>query len=1661
MFRKMNGASDSIKMENFRKKGFRILTGGFGQNWKTDRRRPLPGAGNWCAGTCADRRNRVKKSKSLIAFFLAASLTFSPLSYIRAYAAETGSREEIGESSGEGTKKEEQPEMTAESKEEEIAEEESTEAESTEEESADDESKEKAESTEASESGEAEPEESSEAKEEESKEASESAEESEKAAESTEEESEASTKDTGSSSEGSRKEESTASAQNLIPKTDALLAVNRIAVFSMERTIVPTPSAEITGVTVLKWDADSQSHTQYGMFPVTVTSMAVSGQTIRISFHTGAKAIFDWLYFGNLSDENKTADFVGTKEGSTCKFEIEVPVSKRNSWVPMVLGRSDKGTWSDNNLWMSIPNVPVITKQPQREEAKVGGNVTLSVEVTGEGLTYQWQFMADGGETWADCEGESAKTAAYGFEMAETLVGQYRCVITDKNGVKAESDAVEVFVAEEKPEDDGFEATGGIGAVYGKDYSKNPSGSFSMFKVSESKATVKGSEINIAIWVAPKSASNSTFTYNAIYLGRYGDTMEPLVYGEIDEEKGLQKYTFTVPYSAKGTDYPFVPVKADGTAYKTTQLYLTIPSVFSAPEDPAAVTVTTQPAEMTSAIAGSNVTLSVEAEGEGLTYRWQFSTDGTVWTDCAEESAKTAAYSFTMTKMASGRYRCVIADKNGTEEISNTAAVAEPVFSGAKVRVVKKDGTDFKMFTVADSTVTEDGENLTVVITTENVSYDKLYLGSKDDALKIPIISGTEAEGGWSFEFTVPASCKGETLPITLGYPTGSAKDWYVNQYLWIYIPDEGITELPEAVNEIQAITGGTGISYKDFQIVSSRAVLKQNQVLLTLTVNGRKWTRLYQGVQADTKKAPFYSGTYDEASDTTTFTFAVPAGKQGMNIPVTPGTESSWFAYARDLFINVPRLEEVAKTSADGIYELYGSAFPIINYAALHFERESSLTIDGDAATVTLITQTNQYDKIYIGSVDDPDSVKNAGAAEAVARTDIGDAYKCFTFTIPTTDLGKEINYVVHIQSSDSWAVKQSSFRINEILEKIGSLPGGDPDPEPTPDPEIPADGIYDIEVESSASMFRVVDCVLTVKGGKMSAVLTLSGTGYDYLYPGTKEEAAATASSAWSPYVKNAEGKYTYTIPVEGLDKGIAVAAHSISKNIWYDRTLTFKSDTLKKLSDLPGGSDTPGTTPTDPTDPSNPGNTGIDDPETTIPDNDGKEDQESQYVSDTSGSTGRIDSSTTLADGVYKPDKFSWSGGTGKVKISCNKITVKNGQAYATLAFSSDSYQYVKANGNTYYAGKSGGQATVVIPVALNRNNRILGMTTKMSATHEIEYNIFIYLAAAGNGQTIGENSNEKLDEEAPEIIGLEYKSETELDFAEYFKIYHYDQGIVLLEVDMTRDTARDPEKLAEAKNSEDKADKKETEKKAEKAEETLPEEEGEITVSQNEIAAELYKGNVVKYLLVPENVEIPVGLEQDMIIVTLPLDRTYAASDEILEVMESLDLLDQVASVGCEQKDCKVDTVAERMKVRDGEKEADVVYGGLFDAPDFKALIKQEINLAILPGTLLPRDEEDPDMQDSTVEKNTDSAAKKNAGNEQELTAEEQTERLESLTEKFAMFGIPVVIDRSADEETELAKYEWIKVYGVLFGCEEEMDELFETAVKEAEQQESRR
>lgn len=749
----------------------------------------------------------------------------------------------------------------------------------------------------------------------------------------------------------------------------------------------------------------------------------------------------------------------------------------------------------------------------------------------------------------------------------------------------------------------------------------------------------------------------------------------------------------------------------------------------------------------------------------------------------------------------------------------------------------------------------------------------------------------------------------------------------------------------------------------------------------------------------------------------------------------------------------------------------------------------ESTVVEKDDKLDITIKTNNTGFDALSLGSKDD------LLKASVIEGTKDEEGAWTFHFNVPKEKAGQTIPVSLRKSKDQTWYDKQYLWM---YIPNPAPTPTPDPVPNPNPAPEVNvANGIYSMDVVSSSSMFKVVDCILTAKDGKMSAVLTLSGTGYGYLYMGTKEEAASADQSSWIPYQVNEEGKYTYTVPVEALDKEIAVAAYSIKKGIWYDRTLTFQSETMKKIADLnstdsenkgdSGNTGNSGTTGGS----NNTGNTGTNNsvfPGGSVPGtnsgktdgNDGKADNVSKYESDTSGSTSHVNSGTTLKDGVYTPDRFTWSGGTGKVQITCNKVTIQNGQAYATLVFSSDHYQYVKANGNKYYTTKGGGSATAVIPVALNQNNKIIGMTDKMSVAHEIEYTIFIYLAAANggtsaNGTDASTSNNQKLDEQAPEIIGLEYQSETKLDYAEYFKIYHYDQGIVLLEIDMTKDTARDPEKAEDKKSEADNSDSEKSSKKKvasvtinrsedaksadTKKSDTDSKSDASVEesaasdnngTSEQDLAAELYKGNVVKYLIVPEDVEVPVGLEQDMIIVKKPTDHTYAESDEILNMMKDLDLLDNVAAVGMKSKDCTVSEIADKMKVKDGEKNAEVAYAGTADKLKLKNLVKSEVNLALFTGDILPGAK----SEETEVEaKDTDKKDSKDT--EETLTLEEQTEQFEELTEKLATLGIPVLVDRSSEEKTELGKQEWIKVYGVLYGCEELTNEKFDAAVAAAE------
>lgn len=911
--------------------------------------------------------------------------------------------------------------------------------------------------------------------------------------------------------------------------------------------------------------------------------------------------------------------------------------------------------------------------------------------------------------------------------------------------------------------------------------------------------------------------------------------------------------------------------------------------------------------------------------------------------------------------------------------------------------VVKDNGQAFKMFLISEATMINKGDKLVLTLKTNNTSFDKLYFGNNDDLAKAPVIQGMqEANDGFSFAFEVDADKAGTTVPIVLGKKDGT---WYTKQQLYFVIPG---TKTPDVTP-----TPEPTVTPEPTEIPEPTAT-----------------------PTPEPSKVP--NGIYSGTAETGAQMFKVVA---------------------------------VELTVKDG-------------------DMKAKITLSGVA-----------YDYLYMGTPEEAAAADKsawiAGIGTADYTTDDGQTKTGMQYEIPVAALDQPLTVASHSEKRDKWYARTITIA-SASLKKTSDLPADETN-------KI-ADGIYEATAETGAAMFKVVKVKLTAKDGKMTALITLSGAGYNYLYLGTAADAAAD-ESAW--IASKGEGEYTlngetktglqFEIPVEALDQGLAVAAHAVKSGKWFDRTITIASSSLKKTGDLPSDDSNdpkptlvPTKTPTvSPSETPVVKPTSTPAPAPTQKPADTKPEQESKYESDLSGGTSKVDSATTLADGVYTPDGFSFSGGSGKVTISCSKITVTNGQAYATIAFSSPYYGYVKANGNKYMANVSGGSSIFTIPVELNKNNTIIGMTTRMSVAHEISYNIFISLAAAKKGGSTSSSTgfvkadgtististdNSKLDTTAPEIMGLEYKAETKLAYAEYFKMYHYDEGITLLEIDMTKDTERDPEKQTE---DDKKAEDTDTAAAEDTAAATDEEEAAAASDSKKtstekakdltEKTKELYEGNVVKYLIVPKDVEIPAGLDKDMIVIQLPVEKAYVASEDALKLLdEQLDAAESIKAVGMEQKDCQIENIAKAME------DKKISFDGAFDDLDYKALVKDEIDFAILPSEFLPgnaKDEEDTDAADETADtkaedqkddkddKTTDEKADEDKTTEELL--KEENERLSDTAERLATLTIPMLVDRSADEKTDLAKAEWLKVYGVIFGCEDQANELFQQMVKAEE------
>lgn len=249
---------------------------------------------------------------------------------------------------------------------------------------------------------------------------------------------------------------------------------------------------------------------------------------------------------------------------------------------------------------------------------------------------------------------------------------------------------------------------------------------------------------------------------------------------------------------------------------------------------------------------------------------------------------------------------------------------------------------------------------------------------------------------------------------------------------------------------------------------------------------------------------------------------------------------------------------------------------------------------------------------------------------------------------------------------------------------------------------------GDYDVEMESSSSMFKIAKAELNVTDDAMTVDMTLNSTSYPYLYAGTAKEAAALNDvSKYIAPTEDAEGNYVFTVPVEALDEGFACAAFSKNKEKWYDRTL------LVRAGSLPAGA-----------------------VKVELPDYEALEkaaqDKRIEELKEERNLNGLKTKGVEvdLPNGTYNIE-VSMTGGSGKASItSPTTLMVMDGRAYATVQWSSPNYDYMIVDGEKLEPQnvEKGSNSSFLVPILkFDEPMTVIADTTAMSKPHEIEYQL----------------------------------------------------------------------------------------------------------------------------------------------------------------------------------------------------------------------------------------------------------------------------------------------------------------------------------------------
>ncbi len=1040
---------------------------------------------------------------------------------------------------------------------------------------------------------------------------------------------------------------------------------------------------------------------------------------------------------------------------------------------------------------------------------------------------------------------------------------------------------------------------------------------------------------------------------------------------------------------------------------------------------------------------------------------------------------------------------------------------------------------------VSETAYRSEGE-IQVELATQNPDYDTLYFGNAQDTERKPIFTGEKNDlGGYTFTFVITPDLVGKIVPYV---PGKQEKEWYTDHNLYLKLPKEVL----EAKNAKECTEGNTEEESwpesPDPGKVGGEPEVSQN---------------------AD-----------DETSDS-------PEELSGEDTSVLFLEEAQPTLEEEALFLEAGASGgtfDNATTLEDGEYT--PEEFKFEGGTGKAYMTCEKVIVSGGKATAFMTASSVNMTHVYLGTA--PSGDETAQLYNPDTNTCAANVYAIQNkaVTIPVK-LNQEVALAARTiaMSVPHWVQYHYTITLEEPEKETETETETESETETETEIQRPAEGKTILSVTNNTGMFKADLAYLNTKNGVTTLVMTMSGSGYHYMYKGTYEAAVANGNkrSSWIKGKQNSAGKWEFGVPLADGETYIPMVAisqiyldkydsgSSTLERAFFPRQLTInvtdktlvtddynedvqvtvtskvsavkveskaamnvvggpnsnnyactpvlkmKNDTYDKVKyptvingavgeetaalssdktftirlrnapavtafedktafnvsfrkkstgkwvkysmtiDKLGKKITIGDAAAES---SNGNNGGGNSGSGNGSNGGGSTGSGSAGGGGTNGSTSAVNSSTGLKDGDYAPDSFSWSGGTGKLSISCSKITVSGGKTYAAIVFSSGKIIYVKADGNQYNpVSQTSDTSTFEIPVQLNANNKILACTTAMSQPHEVEYTLYIGLEAAKKaslGDTSGISASSKGEsglgassgsagaadgseleklEDAPKIAGLEYQGTAKNEYAKYFRLHYYAKNFRVLEISLSAREQPDWSDQAKAGDAQDgpdeSADIRENINESAGTQGTdealagnmADSEEGSVTEQKS-----LYEGGVLQYLIAPEGEELPAGIDKDMIVAELPVEKVYVDSDTALKMLDKLGLTEKISTVGMSGQECGSDSVVRAMA--DGAIES---IGHYDETSIYKALVTSGTKLAIVPADILPK----------TAAEDADANM-------------DQESYVQNIGDNMNLLKIPMIVDRADDEKEQLARYEWLKVYGALFDCEKEAGEAFQAA-----------